>query len=861
MIRLFIMLTTLLLAALTSMAQNIRVIDSLKNIYATTDNISSQFDALCNIATEYQLSRPDSSLYFANKAIALSRAGNPALPLAKPLNIIGVVHMNMGQFASANDKFQKALSISLAANDSLQAGQAYNYQGRLFAILGDEKTADGFFKNAIVFFTKLHDARGLGYAYYGLAASYENQKQYDSALLMAEKSYRFRKKISDDRPLLMTMGRMVALYAKTKQFDQALKYLGEADSTVGNSPDLFLIADLKLNYAKIYVESNNLIAAKAYLMEAEAAIGNIRNPSLISRINLLTGKTLLIEGKIREAIPLLKAVADGERGSSLNQPEMEEACSLLIQVMINVGEPAEAEKYRERLENLRKNIENKSLALQLDRLNLKIKLDELAIKNQVLEFQYKESSLERYMFTGAIAILLFGIGAFVFVYRSRIKTQRIYASNLSAAKEQAEAANRAKSDFLANMSHEIRTPLNGVIGFTDLLMTSNLDETQKQYMNTVSQSANTLLDLINDILDFSKIEAGKLELITERVDLQALCTQVSDLISYQAGKKGVKLMISIDSKVPRFIWADSIRLRQIITNLMSNAIKFTAQGEVELKVETFHVTDPDNQLKWHHQQQDDRDSHFRISVKDTGIGINPENQRKIFNAFSQADSSTTKKYGGTGLGLSISNKLLALMGSRLQLESEPGKGSTFYFKVGFSKIKEDDPLPNQPIMESRNEIPSTIVSGSPIKVLIAEDNMVNMALARILVKRLLPEATLIEAVNGKKAVEQFAIEKPQLVLMDVQMPEMDGYGAVEEIRKLEVGSRQIAARLQDWQVGSPASDIRHSTVQRTPIIALTAGTVKGERERCLDAGMDDYVSKPIAEKALREALNRWVLKG
>lgn len=324
---------------------------------------------------------------------------------------------------------------------------------------------------------------------------------------------------------------------------------------------------------------------------------------------------------------------------------------------------------------------------------------------------------------------------------------------LKTAKLNAEEASIAKSEFLANMSHEIRTPLNGVIGFTDLVLKTNLSDIQEQYLSIVNQSANALLGIINDILDFSKIEAGKLELDIEECDLYEICGQATDIITYQIQKKGLEMLLNLSADLPRFIWTDSVRLKQILINLLGNAAKFTAEGEIELKIEV-RAGSEENTL-------------IRFSVRDTGIGIKADKQEKVFEAFAQEDGSTTKKYGGTGLGLAITNKLLGLMDSKLQLHSTFGEGSIFFFDIC---IKSEQGEPKQ--WENIDLIK---------KVLVVDDNDNNRLILDQML--LLKNIVTIQAKNGFEALQLLASgEKYDVILMDYHMPYMDGLETIRKIR-------------------------------------------------------------------------------
>lgn len=395
---------------------------------------------------------------------------------------------------------------------------------------------------------------------------------------------------------------------------------------------------------------------------------------------------------------------------------------------------------------------------------------------------------------------------------------------LKQSKKEAEDANKAKTEFLANMSHEIRTPLNGVIGFSDLLMQSNLTETQMEYMNTVNTSAKTLLDVVNDILDFSKIEAGKLELDIDNFKIKLLSNQVIEAIKYQTIQKKLELNITLSDNLPQVVKGDKMRLRQILINLLGNAIKFTNKGFIELKIETIAV----------HKNGTNT---IRFSVIDTGIGIDKRNQEKIFEAFTQEDSTTTRRFGGTGLGLTISNKLLGLMKSKLNVVSELGKGSTFYFDVNF-EVNDESVLGIDNNATDHGLLLQNMGNSElkqDTKILIVDDNSVNIFLSKILVKKILPNAIIYEAVNGLDAVNKYSEQRPDIILMDVQMPVMNGYEATEAIRKLE------------------------NSGFRTPIIGLTAGVLLGEKEKCIDAGMDEYVSKPVVKETLEKMFYKWLV--
>ena len=411
------------------------------------------------------------------------------------------------------------------------------------------------------------------------------------------------------------------------------------------------------------------------------------------------------------------------------------------------------------------------------------------------------------------------IGGIV-MFTEDISVARRLMSTLAAARDEALAASRLKSEFLANVSHEIRTPMNGVIGMADLLLDTPLDDKQLQMGRVIRSSAENLLTIINDILDFSRIEAGRLRIDDQDFNLREQIDQAVGLLRPRARARGLTLETELPPELPARLRGDASRVQQVLVNLLGNAVKFTERGGVTVTVRTRPATAPGRYA-------------FEVAVRDTGIGIAPEEQSRLFQPFTQADSSTTRRFGGTGLGLAISRQLLELMGGNIRLESAPGRGSVFIFELELAIAA---PAPGPVAAVARPAAVALPSATAPaVRVLVAEDNAANQLVIQMLLEKLGVACVLVG--DGRAAVEMLAREEFAAVLMDCQMPVLDGYEATRQIRGGLAGAGKV----------------------RQPVIAVTAHAAVAEREKCFAAGVDEYLTKPISLDSLRRALQKFGL--
>ena len=742
--------------------------------------------------------------------------------LSWSLTQIGQIYTEIGQYENALETYSELLALDESIGNKKWIAADFRFIGNVYNNIGNRIKALDFYYKSLRLSEETDNKNGISQVCNQIAGVHVALGQYEQAQRYYYRALRVIQERRNDPShfplhLLTNLG---LTYSKLGESDKAMEYFRRCIDTNSTNIDILRPKSYALsNMGKLFREQGELDSALIYFKESLKIREDLNFRKLTSNNMTLIGEIYNQQGRHHEATKIClkaKSIAEEigvwvqlkkscdclyESHKSLNQSSLALAFlekSLIYEDSLNYKESGQ---YLANLEFKREAFQD-SLNAEERRLHMKLSLEkELA----------EQKATRNISILLGLLVLIIAIAIYSrFIYTRKVKDQ-LEAKNRQIAieKENAEASEKAKHQFLANMSHEIRTPMNAIKGMTDILLRRDPDNSQLEYLNGIRQSSDSLLVIINDILDISKIEAGKVELESVPFSLQEGIDQVMTIMQLKAEEKGLELKTQIDSDLPE-IKGDPTRFRQVLINLVSNAIKFTEKGMIVLKAEIMDTTEDSINI--------------RLCVSDTGIGMERTTAKRIFDSFEQAYSDTTRKFGGTGLGLSISKKLVEMHGGEIWVESEKGKGSQFYFTIPFEIANEVDDNGIE-TDKGRDTVAQAAALGG-IRILLVEDNAFNVIVAKEELEDAIDDVVIDVAENGAIAVEKFKLNDYDVILMDVQMPIMNGYEATQKIKSLSHDKK------------------------KTPIIAMTANVLKEEVEKCYEAGMDDFIGKPFDTEQL-----------
>lgn len=794
-------------------AQKVDREEALKNylialkIYKETGNKEWISRVCCNIGLTYmEMSNYPQGLKYYKEALKVASELDSPERIASALSGVASAHREQGNYAKALEEYQSSLKINETIGNKQETSRILIEIGAIFLLQGNHPEALQKFYAGLRIAEEIQNKNRAAWAYMNIGSIREKQKNYKETLENYRDALHIFNETSDKYGEAMAHTAIGNIKVVLKEYTKAMENYSIAlkrNTEIGYEPGIAFVYG---NFGTINEAQGNYQEALENYFAAMEILEKIGN-----QLNIAFGYTTIGNTYVKLHHPE-KGKAWLQKGLALSKKL---GTKEIIANTYNALAKADSasNNFKGAFENYKRfilykdSLANEENTRELTRIQMQYEFDKkeavtkaeqekrVAIAAQKL----REQKNIRNGFIGGFGIMMVFAGIF-WRQRNRTKKQRI----------RAERSEQIKQQFLANMSHEIRTPMNAIIGMTNLTLKTPLNKKQENYLNGVKKASENLLHIINEILDFSKVEAGKLELEQLDFSIRDIAGQVIDILRHKAEEKGIEIFSVVSDNVPEVLLGDPVRLFQILMNLSGNAVKFTEKGSVQIDIAGI--------------SQQDNSAQIRFSVIDTGIGIPADKMNSVFESFSQAHVSDTRKFGGTGLGLSISKQFIELMGGRLKVESEVGSGTTFYFDlelpIGSKERLEEN--------ETSKKIDGSILNG--LTILLVDDSADNRLVARDTIESK-AKVTIVEAVNGRDALKKLSEQDFDIILMDVQMPVMDGLEATKKIRS---------------EFNLPKKNI--------PVVALTASVIRSDLDKCRAAGMNDYVPKPFKIEELLTAI-------
>ncbi len=757
----------------------------------------------------------EQALAMHQRALAVQRERGDETGAAGALTGMGVIYNRMSLYRRALESHREALAAYEAAGRQRAAANALRNIGIAHRHLGDFDAALDAYLRSLRLRETLGDRRGKAATLHSIGIVYRHLGEYERALARYQEALEIRQAMGNKTGVARTLNNMGVVYRAMEQPDRAIDYFRRAlgiRETLGSNarPE---IAESLTNLGQVYGETGLIEKGLDPLTRALEIWEAIGDRKRIAMTKLILAEHYRRANRLEEAAPLIAralATAQEIEAKTVERDAFLAYANLYAARGDHPGALDAYKRYKALDDALFHRRLDETVAQLETELQTRQKQQRIALLTRENEIQRQRNDIQT-LKSSRQQMALYALLATFAVFAALMVLRQM---RLNHRRRLAEASAKAKSDFLAVMSHEIRTPMNGVIGSANLLGETDLNDDQRELVDLIESSGENLLSIIDDVLSFAKIEAGKLEMTARPFSPRATIEASLSLFKTQADAKKIELLCLVEEDAPAMIAGDEAHLRQILINLIGNAVKFTNRGVIAARLRLVDEADDAVELQF--------------SIQDTGLGIPKAKQQRLFDAFTQADDSTTRRYGGVGLGLAIAKRLCEMMGGRIWVESEPGSGSIFSFTMFAKPAGADQPETTETTLE---KAAPCFAQQTPLRILVAEDNLVNQRVIMRLLQKLGYSPDLAD--NGRECLEAFRRQDYDLCLMDVQMPEMDGVEATRRIRVELPEDRQPT------------------------IVALTANVAEADRRHCLDAGMDDYLAKPVKPAAIKATLRHW----